>query len=163
MRIRLKGIDSITKRLADGTRRTPASGGGGEPRRTCAMAAAGLLEPHEFMHLLRPPRKRKPPPPNGPFTPDEAAAKLRCSIKTLKGYVKSGALRYILIGHGTKRQRKLFSDADLTAFIEAQSRKDVPCPSTRINARHTGNTISGGAVIAFSAQPRPRPGVQPKK
>ena len=162
MRIRLKGIDSITKRLADGTRRTPASGGGGEPRRTCAMAAAGLLEPHEFMHLLRPPRKRKPPPPNGPFTPDKRLP-VRCSIKTLKGYVKSGALRYILIGHGTKRQRKLFSDADLTAFIEAQSRKDVPCPSTRINARHTGNTISGGAVIAFSAQPRPRPGVQPKK
>ena len=34
-----------------------------DDKRTCAMAAAGLLEPYEYMHLVRPPRvkrKRRP-------------------------------------------------------------------------------------------------------
>src|SRR6516164_3532619 len=82
--------------------------------------------------LLR--QKAKPPvapPPDGLRTPAEAARKLRCSVKTLFGHVASGALRYVAIGHGTKRPRKRFADADLDAFIESQTRKDVPCPSTR--------------------------------
>ena len=76
----------------------------------------------------KPPRQRRArsAPPDGLRTMAEAAARLSCSVKTLKGYVDAGALRYVIIGHGTKRPRKMFTDADLDAFIEAQTRKDVP-------------------------------------
>ena len=132
-----------------------------------ALANAPLhevLEPFEYMHLVkRPPvRRRKPAPPGGPWTTAEAAARLRCSIKTLKGYVETGALRYVAMGHGTKRRRRMFTDADINEFIASQTRRDVPCPSTRTRARRTGNSISGGEVIAFSAARRPGPGVKPK-
>ena len=108
-------------------------------------------------------RKLRQSPPDGLRTPAEAARKLRCSIKTLNGHVASGALRYVIIGHGIKRPRKMFADADLDAFIVNQTRKDVPCPSTATRAPRSGNTTSSGEVIAFSAQPRPRPGAKPKR
>src|SRR6516165_2354458 len=102
-------------------------------------------------------------PPNSLLTPADAARRLGCSVKTLAGHVASGALRYVIIGHGIKRPRKMFADADLDAFIVNQTRKDVPCPSTATRAPRSGNTTSSGEVIAFSAQPRPRPGAKPKR
>jgi hypothetical protein len=101
--------------------------------------------------------------PDGLKTAAQAAAKLNCSIKTLNGHVASGALRYVIIGHGTKRPRRMFTDADLDAFIASQTRKDAPCRSTASRARHTGTSIFSGAVIAFTAQPKPRTSVKPKK
>jgi hypothetical protein len=68
-------------------------------------------------------------------TPNEAAARLRCSRKTLNAHVRSGALRYVLIGRGTKRPRRMFTDADLDEFIERQRRMAVPCPSIAQKAR----------------------------
>src|SRR5262245_44123203 len=62
-------------------------------------------------------------------TSREAAARLRCSIKTLRGHVRSGALPYVALGHGRKRVRKMFADADLDAFIANQTRKDFPIAS----------------------------------
>jgi hypothetical protein len=106
-------------------------------------------------------QKAKPPvapPPDGLRTPAEAARKLHCSVKTLNGYVKSGALKYVAIGHGKRRQRRMFTNSDLDQFIANQTRKDAPCPSTRTRARRTGNSISGGEVIAFTGVPKPRPG-----
>jgi hypothetical protein len=102
-------------------------------------------------------------PPDGLRTPAEAARKLRCSIKTLNGHISSGALRYVIIGHGKKHVRRMFTDADLDDFVANQTRKDVPCPSTKTRARHTGNLISSGEVIAFTAQPRPPPGGKRKR
>ena len=58
-------------------------------------------------------RKSALPVPGGLLTAAEAAAKLGCSIKTLNGHVAAGALKYVTIGHGTKRPRKMFTDADL--------------------------------------------------
>lgn len=114
---------------------------------------------HELVRRLKAQPKRRPQrPPDGLRTASEAAAKLGCSVKTLNGHVAVGALNYVIIGHGRKRPRKMFSDADLDAFIEAQTRKDVPCPSFAIRARHTGASTSKSKVIAFSAVPRPRPG-----
>ena len=101
--------------------------------------------------------------PDGLKTAAQAAAKLNCSIKTLNGHVASGALRYVAIGHGTKRPRKRFADADLDAFIESQTRKDVPCPSTSPRARHTGTSTSSGEVIGFMARRNARRDAKPKK
>src|SRR6516165_3586149 len=68
-----------------------------------------------------PRRQRKPGvrPPDGLFTPAEAARRLRCSIKTLLGHVDSGAIGYVIIGHGEKRPRRFFTAADLDTFITA--------------------------------------------
>src|SRR6516162_7095126 len=105
------------------------------------------------------------PPPDGLRTPAEAARKLRCSVKTLFGHVASGALRYVAIGHGTKRPRKRFADADLDAFIESQTRKDVPCPSTRTEtaARRISTSTSKCEVIGFTARRNARRDAKPKK
>ena|SRR6516165_4163162 len=109
-------------------------------------------------------RKRRVRGPDDPLTMAEAAAKLGCSQKTLKGHIKAGALHYFTTGHGSKRQRKMFTIADLDAFIAAQTRKDsVLCPSTKTHARRTGSSISRSAVIAFTARPNARPGGKPKR
>jgi hypothetical protein len=112
------------------------------------------------------PRQRKPrvAPPDGLRNAQEAAAKLGCSIKTLKAHVASGALRYVNIGRGSKRQSMRFTDHDLDTFITNQSQtKEQPCPSTKTHARPTGSSISAGEVIAFSAQQRPRPAAMRKR
>jgi hypothetical protein len=101
--------------------------------------------------------------PDGLRTPAEAASKLGCSIKTLNGHIASGALGYVIIGHGKKRPRKMFTDGDLNAFITNQTRKDVPCPSTASRARRSSTSNSESTVIAFTAAPKPRPGAKPKK
>jgi hypothetical protein len=56
----------------------------------------------------------------------EGAARLGCSVKTVNGHIASGALGYVVIGHGTRRPRKMLTDADLDAFIAAQTGKNVP-------------------------------------
>jgi len=105
------------------------------------------------------------PPPDGLLTPVEAARKLRCSVKTLFGHMASGALRYVVIGHGTKRPRRMFADADLDQFIANQTRKDVPCPSTRTEtvARRISTTTSKCEVIGFTARRNARRAAKPKR
>jgi hypothetical protein len=127
------------------------------------MAQAGLLEPWDYMHLSKPPRVPTPRPPDGLRTMAEGAAKLRCSIKTFNGHVAAGRLKYVLVGHGTKRQRRMFTDADLDEFITNQTRKDVPCPSTARSARRTGTSTSSGTVIDFTAPRKPPTSAKPKK
>ena len=124
--------------------------------------------PQELLSLppsALPPKRRQRPlrPPDGLLTASEAAAKLRCSIKTLNGHVDAGDLKYVIIGHGTKRPRKMFTDPDLDQFIAAQTREAPPCPSTAPRARVTGTSTSGTKVIAFTAQPRPQTSAKPKK
>jgi hypothetical protein len=110
-------------------------------------------------------RTRRPRirPPDGLRTPAEAAAKLGCSTKTLDGYVSTGALHYVALGHGKKRQRKMFSDPDLDAFITAQTRKDSPCPSTAGRARPTGTSTFTGEVIDFTGPRKPPRDAKPRK
>ena len=120
----------------------------------------------EIERLLPKPRRQRHPrerKPDDPMTMREAAARLGCSIKTLDGHIASGALRYVNIGHGSKRERKRITPADLNAFIEAQTRKDVPCPSSARSARRTGITTSNGEVIGFTARRNARRAVKPKK
>jgi hypothetical protein len=123
------------------------------------------LPPGYGSSAASPARKSRHPPPGGLLTAPQAAAKLGCSIKTLNGHVASGALRYVIIGHGTKRPRKRFTDPDLDVFIEAQTRKDAPCPSTRTEtaARRISTSTSKCEVIGFTARRDARRGVKPKK
>jgi hypothetical protein len=104
-------------------------------------------------------------PSGGLRTKAEAAAKLGCSTKTLDGYVSIGALHYVALGHGKKRQRKMFADTDLDEFIANQTRKDSPCPSTRTRtvARRSGTSTSKCEVVAFTALQKRRRGAKPKK
>src|SRR5262245_54416926 len=130
-----------------------------EPERRLFIACSASLPKLPKPSL----RTRAKPPPDGLRTPAEAASKLGCSIKTLNGHIVSGALGYVIIGHGKKRPRKMFTDGDLNAFIINQTRKDVPCPSTASRARRSSTSSSGSEVIAFTAAPKPRPGAKPKK
>jgi|HubBroStandDraft_6_1064221.scaffolds.fasta_scaffold1681154_1 hypothetical protein len=141
----------------------------------CSMlATSSLLDDYEAARrsyevcngTARPARKRRerPRPLDGLLTADEAAARLRCSVKTLNGYVASGTVRYVAIGHGSKRPRKMFTPADLDDFVVNQTRKDSPaCLSAATRARPTGNTTFKSEVIAFSARPNARPAVKPKR
>src|SRR5262245_46941191 len=95
-------------------------------------------------------------------TPAEVAARLRCSRKTLNEHVRMGALRYIIIGCGSKRPRRMFTDADVDQFIERQSRRDVPCQFTDRRARRSTTSTSGSAVIAFTALRNARTDAKPK-
>jgi hypothetical protein len=146
----------------------PAARGAGQP---VTSMSESLPAPQWFGGILRfdniwignPPyrpdsrRQHKPrsAAPGGLLTAAQAAAKLGCSIKTLNGHITSGAIGYVITGHGTKRPRKMFTDADLDQFIAAQTRKDSPCPSTASRARHSGTSTSSGAVIDFTAPRKP--------
>jgi hypothetical protein len=110
-------------------------------------------------------RQRKPRPlvTGGLLTAAQAAAKLNCSIKTLNGHVKAGGLKYVAIGHGTKRPRRMFTDADLDRFVVVQTREAPPCPSTASRVRRSGTLTSSGGVVAFTARPKSPPGGRPKR
>src|SRR5262245_63554723 len=95
--------------------------------------------------------------------PREACERLRCSIKTLNEHIASGALRYVAVGHGKKRQRRMFTDSDLDDFIIAQTRKDSPCPSAATPARHSGNITSKSEVIGFTARRSARSAAKRKR
>ena len=120
---------------------------------------AGQVAPSPVAH------KPHHPPPDGLKTTAQAAAKLGCSIKTLNAHVAAGDLRYVTIGKGTKRPRKMFTDADLNEFITNQTRKDVPCPSTRTEtaARRTSISISKSKVIGFMEARNRRRDAKPKR
>jgi excisionase family DNA binding protein len=85
------------------------------------------------------------------LTPVEVASLLRCSRKTLAAHVRTGALKYVNIGCGTKRPRRMFAEADVEEFIERQTHRDVPCQSTVRKVRRIATTTSGSEVIGFMA------------
>jgi hypothetical protein len=94
-------------------------------------------------------RHPRPQPHGGLLTERQAAAWLGASIKTIRAFVKSGALRYIALGHGRQRQRRMFT---LAAFIEHQARRDAPpCPSIGRKARRSTITTSKSTVLDFAA------------
>ena len=72
-------------------------------------------------------------------------------MKTLKAHVKSGTLRYVIIGCGTKRPRRMYTDEDIAEFIRHQTRRDVTCLCTDRKARRSITSISKSEVIAFTA------------
>jgi hypothetical protein len=93
----------------------------------------------------------------------QAAARLGCSLKTLDAFCDSGELRYRNMGHGKQRERRMFTDDDLTAFLEARIRTKTSWASSKTRVRHIGASTSNIVGIAFSAQPKPRPGGKRKR
>lgn len=86
------------------------------------------------------------------LTPDEVAKRLPCSRKTLAGHVSRDDIRYVIIGHGSKRPRRMFTDADVEEFIERQTRRDVPlCQPIVRTIRRSAASISKGEAIGFMA------------
>ena len=134
-----------------------------------AVRAHFLAATREALRLDAAPVKltRKPTvrarPPDGLRMKIEAAAKLGCSVKALDGYIKAGALRYVPLGHGTKRVRKMLADTDLNEFITNQTRKDSPCPSAATRARRSGSTDSKSEIVSFSEVQRGRRSAKPKR
>jgi hypothetical protein len=57
--------------------------------------------------------RRAPLPEPDLLTPRETAAILHFSIKTHTGHVASGDLRYVLVGQGKKRPRRMFTRPDI--------------------------------------------------
>src|SRR6516165_1983993 len=85
-------------------------------------------------------------------TPEQAAAFLQCSPKHVHAHAKSGELRYVDIGRGSKRPRRRFTDADLIDFAERRSRRETPtCQSTSLKTHRTTTSTSNCEVIDFAA------------
>ena len=109
-------------------------------------------------------RVRSSIPNDGLRTPTEAAARLQISAKQLRAFVRSGELRYVNVGRGSKKPRIRFTDADLTEFIAARTRRNnPPCPSTSRRTHRTTNMTSSGEVIGFTARRNARAAEKPKR
>ncbi|WP_084697134.1 helix-turn-helix domain-containing protein [Paracoccus marcusii] len=76
------------------------------------------------------------------WTPDEAAAYLKVSQKTLQR-LRNRGLPYVMISSGTIRYRP----DDLTTFIEDRVQQ---CPTAR-KARASGTSTSKSGVVDFTA------------
>lgn len=96
------------------------------------------------------------------LTPAEVADRLRCSRKTVAEHVNNGDLKYVIIGRGKKRARRMFTEADVDEFIVRQTRRDMPCQSTNPRARRSTSSTSGGEVIGFTALRERRNAEKPK-
>src|SRR6266702_3328201 len=109
-------------------------------------------------------RVRSSIPNDGLRTPTEAAARLQISAKQLRAFVRSGELRYVNVGRGSKKPRIRFTDADLTEFIAARTRRNnPPCSSTSRRTRPTTNMSSNGEVIGFTARRNAKADAKPKR
>src|SRR5262245_39897786 len=116
-----------------------------------------------FRRQERAARKLRQFPPDGLKTATQAAAKLNCSTKTLNGHVASGALKYVALGHGKRRTRRMITDADLDNFIANQTHRATPCLSTASRAHHSGTMTFTGAVIDFRGPRKPPTSAKRKK
>ena len=57
--------------------------------------------------------------------PRELASTLRCSRRTLHEHIWLGASRYFVAGHGAKGPEPTLAGADLSDFVEGQTRREV--------------------------------------
>jgi excisionase family DNA binding protein len=85
------------------------------------------------------------------LTPSEAAIDLKCSIKTLLGYVKDGSIRYVNVGRGSVKRSYRFHPADLAEFKERRAQRDAPCQPTNPRRHRSGTSISSFGVIDLTA------------
>jgi excisionase family DNA binding protein len=75
--------------------------------------------------LVEPVPAPQPVPSDRLKTPAQAAQRLGVSIRTLRGLVSSGAVRYVAIGRGRQREKMMFTDADLDDLVASRTRHTV--------------------------------------
>lgn len=95
-----------------------------------------------------------PAPTDGLKTQAQAARRLGISIRTLRGLVSAGDLRYVNVGHGKQREKIMFTDSDLDDLIASRTRQKAQqsCQSISPKARRSTTSTSSGAVLAFTAR-----------
>ena len=97
------------------------------------------------------------------LTPKIAAADLGISTKTLTGHADDGEIRYINVGRGKKKKRRMYTRPDLEEFKERRAQREVKCLSTGTRKARSTTTTSNSKVIAFTAlrdartREKPRP------
>ena len=96
--------------------------------------------------------KRKSADPDAPFTFQQAAEHLGMSLRTLRGHVKDGSIRYLDVGRkASTRPCYRFTHADLDDFKTKHSKQETaPCPSSA-KARRSITTTSKSGVLDFAA------------
>ena len=95
--------------------------------------------------------------------PSEAAAKLRCSIKTLNGHVAGGRSNTSSSATARSARARCSPTPISTNSLPLKPERILRVRSIATRARHTGTSTSKSKVIAFTAVPRPRPGGKRKK
>src|SRR5216683_1468164 len=100
---------------------------------------------------------------DGLLTPKMAARYLGISVKTLTGHTDDGEIRYINVGRGKKKKRRMYTRPDLEEFKERRAQREVKCLSTGTRKARSTTTTSNSKVIAFTAlrdartREKPRP------
>ena len=84
-------------------------------------------------------------------SPKDTARVLGVSVKTLNGHVRDGEIRYIDVGRGKKKIRRMFTEQDIHEFKERRARREVPCQSTNTKTARSTTSISNSKVIGFTA------------
>jgi hypothetical protein len=84
------------------------------------------------------------------LTPKMAAADLGISTKTLTGHADDGELRYINVGRGKKKKRRMYTRADLEEFKERRAQREVRCLSTGTKRARSTTSISNSKATAFT-------------
>jgi excisionase family DNA binding protein len=104
---------------------------------------------------------------NSPLlTVREAADRLGISVKTLRGHIRTGRLRYLSVGLGERRQAYRIEENDLEVFKEAIGRRNPeagPCQSTRRKTPRITNMTSNYRAIGFTALRNARASEKPKR
>jgi excisionase family DNA binding protein len=104
---------------------------------------------------------------NSPLlTVQEAADRLGISVKTLRGHIRAGRLRYLSVGLGERRQAYRIEEGDLEAFKEAIRRRNAEagqCRSTRQRTPRITNMTSNYGAIGFTALRNARANAKPRQ
>jgi excisionase family DNA binding protein len=103
--------------------------------------------------------------PDQLMTPRQAAEYLHVSTDQLRGFVHDGALRYVNVGRGKKRDRMMFTSGDLDEFVErrTRSRRVTSCLSTSLQGPRSTGTISSAEVVGFTARRNERRNAKPQR
>ncbi|WAJ26270.1 helix-turn-helix domain-containing protein [Antarcticirhabdus aurantiaca] len=87
----------------------------------------------------------------------ETAKTLGISVKTLREHVNLGRIRSIIVGSGTKRKTRRFTDQNIASFIEKQKVRETPaCQSSKAPKAPSTNTTSKSTVVDFMALQKPK-------
>jgi excisionase family DNA binding protein len=106
------------------------------------------------------PQRAVPPPNSVWLTIRQAAVRLNIAERTLREHMRTGAIKFVDVGHGRSRSAPRFTPPDITEFQERQ--RGQQWPSTSAQVRRTTNTSSSTEVLDFAALRAARASAKPK-